>query len=226
MRPSAGPASSPFWLIGDSPPKGCHDKLAHPLDARHPARHNIWTPVLDVLQSTVFHSGLRLDDRALYVRNAVNRVDVIDPKRVDWKNPRLKRCVDQLARRIAASKPRPVLILSFGAFACEVVCRARRASTDHEHTDRSVGAWTTKALGQAFREAVCGFDPKGVNHLPLLHVSIARRHFLTAHQHFCDGHAGEDPNYFEYVGKMLAELLVQHMRNASIWVPPRPEPQA
>lgn len=224
MRPSVGPESSPIWLIGDSPPKGCHDKLAHPLDGRHPARHNIWTPILDVIQGTVFHAGLRLDDSALYVRNAVDRVDVIDEKRVDWKSDRLMRCVDDLAGRIGAAKARPLLILSFGAFACEMVCRARRASTGFKHTDRSVGAWSTKALGQTFREAVCRFNAKDVNHLPLLHASIARRHFLTAHRHFCDGNAGGHPNYFEYVGKMLAELLVQHMRNASIWGPPRPEP--
>lgn len=218
MRPAAGPESSPIWLIGDSPPKGCHDKLDEPLDRRHPARHNIWTPVLDVLQGTVFHAGLRLDDRKLYVRNAVDTADVIDEGRAVWNWDVLARYVSDLAARVTVAKPKPVLILSFGAFACELVCRARRASVNIEHADRSVDAWTTMELARAFREGVSRFDPSSVNHLPLLHVSIARRHFLTAHQHFCDGNAGKNPNCFEYVGKMLAELLLQHMRNAPIWL--------
>lgn len=218
MRPSAGPASSPIWLIGDSPPKGCHEKLQEPLDRRHPARHNIWTPVLDVLQGTLFHAGLRLDDNKLYVRNAVDRADAIDGKRAVWNWDALAGDVGDLARRIAKDSPKPILILSFGGFACEMVRRALRVGVGLPHVDRNVDRWTAKELGKIFRDGVNRFDARGVNHLPLLHVSIARRHFLTAHRHFCDGNAGDCPNYFEYVGKMLAEVLLQHMRDAPIWV--------
>lgn len=218
MRPSAGPESSPLWLIGDSPPKIWHEQLDDPLDRRHPARHNIWTPVLDVLQGTVFHAGLRLDDTKLYVRNAVDKADVIDEERAVWNWDALAGYVDDLAGRIRAAHTRPLLLLSFGAFACEMVCRARRASLNFEHADRNVDAWTTKELGKSFRDGQSRFDVGGVNHLPLLHVSIARRHFLTAHQHFCGDEAGQHPNYFTYVGEALGKLLLQHMRDAPIWV--------
>ena len=40
----------PIWLIGDSNPKNWENRLSYPLDARHPARHSIWTPVLDAMQ--------------------------------------------------------------------------------------------------------------------------------------------------------------------------------
>ena len=40
MREYAGDPECPIWLIGDSPPEAWVDRLATPLDPRHPARHN------------------------------------------------------------------------------------------------------------------------------------------------------------------------------------------
>jgi len=204
-----------IWLIGDSPPK-CHEVLDVPLDSRHPARHNIWTPVLDRIQERVFSEGLRLDSDRLYVRNAVDSPDLIDPKRVQWDWDRLTPALTKLGGLLANYKPR--LVLSFGGFACEMVCRARRKYLTNSGEDRAVNDWTTKKIGKSFRQAASEYDSSGVNHLPLLHVSIARRHFLSAHKHFCP--PSDQPNYFEYVGRELGELLLKHMKDEPIWLRP------
>lgn len=43
-----------IWLLGDSNPKNWDSILETPLDPRHPARHSIWTPVIDVIQDQAF----------------------------------------------------------------------------------------------------------------------------------------------------------------------------
>lgn len=216
MHPCDGSPEFPIWLIGDSPPKNWHDKLAVPLDRRHPARHNIWTPVLDVIQRTVFREGRRLDDKQIHVRNAVESLELIDPERAQWNWEDLAPAVTKLGDLLAEHQPR--LVLSFGAFACEMVYRARRTGVAVPCDDRAVRNWTTKELGAAFREGVSNFDQRGINHLPLLHVSIARRHFLSAHAHFCPASDEKNPNYFEYVGSELGELLLKNMKDKQIWL--------
>ena len=51
MKEFSGDPEFPIWLIGDSPPENWVDKLDFPLDAKHPARHNVWTSILDSLQA-------------------------------------------------------------------------------------------------------------------------------------------------------------------------------
>jgi hypothetical protein len=70
-RPNCDP-SSPVWLLADSPPVRRPDII--PLDARHPSRHNIWTPILEQIQEVAYrHSDrLRVDADKLYIRNAVS----------------------------------------------------------------------------------------------------------------------------------------------------------
>lgn len=213
-----GSPEFPIWLIGDSPPKNWHEDLDVPLDPRHPARHNIWTPVLDQIQQTVFRDGLRLDVRQLYVRNAVDSTELIPPKRAEWNWAALAPSIQTLGNDL--KQHRPQLVLSFGAFACEMVCRARRAGLAVPCVERKIDTWTTKELGVAFRQGVSQYDPAGINHLPLLHVSIARRHFLSAHAHFRSDSDKKKPNYFDYVGSELGELLLKHLKDKPIWLRP------
>ena len=218
MRPSDGSPEFRIWLIGDSPPKNWHEELEVPLDPRHPVRHNIWTSVLDRIQETVFYDGRRLDSKLLYVRNAVDSDKLVPPKRVDWSWTALAPSVKALGD--ALNKYQPRLVLSFGGFACEMVCRARRIGLAAPHLDRDVDDWTTKKLGAAFRQGTSTFDQTSINHLPLLHVSIARRNFLSAHEYFCPPSEGEKPNYFDYVGIELGKLLLKHMKDEQIWLRP------
>jgi hypothetical protein len=97
---------------------------------------------------------------------------------------------------------------------------ARRRGLAIRCDDRAVDDWTTKELGAAFRQSVSQYDAAGVNHLPLLHVSIARGYFLSAHQHFCLVSDEKKSNYFDYVGSELGELLLKHMKDQQIWLRP------
>src|SRR4051794_28739521 len=74
MVRETGDKSFPIWLLGDSNPRNWENQLETPLDPRHPARHNIWTPILDGVQDRLFRRrGLRLDSRRIYIRNAVQK---------------------------------------------------------------------------------------------------------------------------------------------------------
>ena len=83
MKREVGNKSFPIWLMGDSEPENWQDKLDTPLDPRHPARHNIWTPVLDAVQDQIFRTtGQRLDTSTLFIRNAIGD-PAIKPRRRD-----------------------------------------------------------------------------------------------------------------------------------------------
>ena len=96
----------------------------------------------------------------------------------------------------------PKLVFSFGAFAFEF---ARRSRDDNPH--RPFNHWSTARLGQEFRRRIVEFTKPATTLIPLLHVSIARRHFLQSHKAFTQM---EDGNYFEYVAREIASCLSKH----------------
>ena len=61
------------------------------------------------------------------------------------------------------------------------------------------------------------YNPLQVNVVPLLHVSIARGRFLYSHRYFVGGEGDSEPNYFDYVGRKLAEVFLQYM-GKKIWI--------
>ncbi len=73
MKRQIGNPGFRIWLLGDSNPRNWEHRLDTPLDPRHPARHNIWTPVLDVVQDGLYRDSARLhlDFSAVFIRNAV-----------------------------------------------------------------------------------------------------------------------------------------------------------
>lgn len=93
----------------------------------------------------------------------------------------------------------PKLVLSFGAFAFEFAKRSR-----DEAPHRAYRHWSTKRLGDEFRRRIEEFNPHEVNLVPLLQVSIAGRHLLRSHSLFTQT---EDGNYFDYVGRRIADCL-------------------
>lgn len=209
MELESGSKSFPIWLIGDSNPKTWENSLEYPLDPRHPARHNIWTPILDGIQEQVFSTDRRRVATAqLYVRNAVqDAVDRPRAKDIQWQ-PDLLKGTRALGNLLTSYTPTMVFV--FGAFAFEFT---RRSSGENS---RKYGCWTTKALGKEFRQRVGAFDPEGINIFPLLHVSIARGRFLESHDYFTGVEGG---NYFDYVAEEIASLLLQHKDKLPIWIP-------
>ncbi len=211
MIDSVGDPQFPIWLVGDSPPKNWDQELETPLDARHPARHNIWTSVADYMQDVLYREkSLRLNTANLYIRNAISKVE-LKPGKEELSWPRLQEEIESWNDRLQKYKPRAVL--TFGAFAFELLRRAEK-----EEPPRPFGNWGTRELGAAFRERLRLYNPLQVNVVPLLHVSIARGRFLHSHRYFVGGEGSSEPNYFDYVGNKLAILFMQHMAKEKIWI--------
>jgi hypothetical protein len=72
MTREIGDPVCPLWLLGDSNPTEWEDLLESRLDPRHPARHNIVTPIFDGVQDHLYRAGQRrIETRKLYIRNAI-----------------------------------------------------------------------------------------------------------------------------------------------------------
>ena len=131
MQRESGNKNSSIWLIGDSSPSQWEGFLDEPLDSRHPARHNIWTPVLEGIQEQVFLGDRRrVDDSQLYVRNAVhNREDRPLDSAMEW-HPKLLEEAGDFGRLLG--KHKPPMVFTFGAFAFEFVRRMSRKRSEVE----------------------------------------------------------------------------------------------
>jgi len=201
MKDFTGNPEFPIWLIGDSPPEAWADKLDTPLDPRHPARHSIWTSVADSMQDRLYRRGkLRLDTSRLYIRNAVDQA---------WKIPYTMDQIRPLREAINTNKPRIILTFGISAFF------AGLQATDDPNL--AFGK-TTKFLGEQFRLRIERYDDHKVNVIPLLHASIARGRFLESHRDFVGTYGSTPPNYFDYVGTKLADLLIAKLSDKSIWI--------
>ena len=103
----------------------------------------------------------------------------------------------------------PAFVFTFGAFAFEFARRSLERGPG-----RRFSYWTTLNLAAEFRQKVEEFDPGAVNVFPLLHVSIARGHFLKSHENFTRESNG---NYFDFVGREIGILLLRHKDALNIW---------
>ena len=199
MKVCTGDPRFPIWLIGDSPPERGADKLDTPLDPRHPARHNIWTSVADPMQDRLYRQkGLRLDTSHLYIRNAMTNLG----EQIRSSGPRLGELFD---------KHRPSVVLTFGASAFMIALFASGEVPQKLYK-------TTKLLGEEFRNRIGSYGEHKINIIPLLHTSVARRYFLSAHRDFVGTYGSVPPNYFDYVGTKLADLLLAKLHDKPIWV--------
>lgn len=212
MKNSVGDPMFCVWLIGDSEPKNWQGLLLTPLDPRHPARHSIWTSVLDYMQEVLYkQENRRFASDRLYITNAIKEPGSRPmATALDW-SASLKGRNRALSERLSYFKPK--IVLTFGAFAFEFVRRACG-----EEPLFPFGYWGTKRLGEEFKKRLALYEPQQINVLPLLHVSISRGRFLKSHSHFV-GEAGKEPaNYFEFVGIGLARLFLARCKNLPIWV--------
>jgi hypothetical protein len=212
MEKAYGYPHSKVWLVGDSNPENWDKDLRYPFDPRHPVRHNILTPILEVVQENVFRADKsRIDTGQFYIRNAVEDAsDKPDPLDIgkNWYGKQLGEKLKEFRESLADKNP--ILLMSFGAFAFEFCRRALG-----QNPERNYGYWDTKKLGIEFKQRIEKFDPDRINLLPLLHVSIARGKFLTSHKNFCGKEGG---NYFEFVGQHLAAIFLKYKNRFSFWI--------
>jgi hypothetical protein len=210
MEPADGNPESPLWLLGDSPPAREKQVLAGvPLDRRHPSRHNIWTPICDRIQNALysFPERLRLDERKLYIRNAVY-------DQCEWSQPNIladRSC--ELARLMGLHSPK--VVISFGQKSYGLAESAVKLMRSDPHLGFNLES-DCEELGKEFCQAINSFDASKINVIPLLHVSIARGNSVAAHRKF----TGEpEKNYFDFVGDQLGQLFCKHSSVFSVlWV--------
>jgi len=209
MKKEVGNKDFAIWLLGDSNPENWQDILETPLDPRHPARHNIWTPILDVIQDRVFRKcRSRMNTSSIYIRNAVEDPNDKPPKNaVDWSRE-LDCHVDELG--ILLHQYNPELLLCFGAFSFEFARRSLK-----QQPKQAFRNWGARTLGEQFRQRIGEFAPTGVNVLPLLHISISGGHFPESHDYFTGQKGG---NYFEFAGNCIADKLIEYQSTLRIWI--------
>lgn len=212
MQDSVGDPHFPVWLVGDSPPPKWREVLETPLDPRHPARHSIWTSVLDYMQEELFRAEKRrFDSTRLYIRNAISdRADKPTAAQTNWPSG-VQEEMDKTQASLSLHKPK--VVLTFGAFAFEFLMRVRG-----EESPRHFGHWTTKRLGNEFRRRVNSFNAEQTNVVPLLHVSISRGKFLAIHNNFVGDKREDHPDYFKFAGRELAGLLLREFPSDPIWM--------
>jgi hypothetical protein len=209
VQKEIGSKCFPIWLMGDSNPKNWADKLKVPLDPRHPAIHNIWTPILENIQDKVYReAGLRIDTTDIYIRNAIEN-STEKPKNIDmeWSSQNQEK-ISEL--RDLINQFHPTFLFCFGAFSFEFCRRAIGEGRIHPYK-----YWSTKKLGEQFRYQINNFQVNQINIFPLLHATIARRYFLISHNYYC-GYKGA--NYFNYVGDNIAELMLKTKDKLTIWI--------
>jgi len=205
MKESTGNPEFPIWLIGDSPPEAWADKLDTPLDPRHPARHSIWTSVADPMQDRLYRQGkMRLDTSRLYIRNAMNK-----PLALSIIKEQTRQSQETLKEILDKYKPSVVLTFGVSAFMISLLASGKVPQRFFK---------TTKLLGEQFRSRIEKYDDHKVNIIPLLHASIARGKFLEAHRDFVGAGGQAPPNYFDYVGTKLADLLLTKLSGKPIWI--------
>jgi hypothetical protein len=205
MNDFTGNPEFPIWLMGDSPPEAWVAKLDTPLDPRHPARHNIWTSVADPMQDRLYRQAkLRLDTSQLYIRNAMNQ-----PLGFSITQKLTRPSIGILKALLEEYKPRMVLTFGVSAFMISLWASGETPL---------VFSGTTKLLGEQFRKRIDNFRSDKVNIIPLLHISIARGKFLEAHRDFIGAFGKTPPNYFDYVGARLADLLLAKLSDKPIWI--------
>lgn len=208
MDRDTGNINFPIWIIGDSEPDRWKEVLHKPFDSRHPIRHNIITSVFDIVQDNIFRkNGKRIEVSEIYIRNAIAEVSS-KPKRneLDWSN-KLSDEINILKNLY--NEHSPIILLTFGAFAYEFTLRAF-GNERHKYN-----YWTTEMLGDEFRKKLSCSSQNGPIIIPLLHRSIAGGYFIKGHENYCRRIGG---NYFDYVGKEIANIVLNSLNDNDIWV--------
>jgi hypothetical protein len=202
MKESYGNTSAPIWLIGDSAPSQWIDVLSYPLDKRHPAVHNIWTPVIYEIQKQIYAKKSIIitdDENTFFIKNAV-RLDNQKPPREQREWDDNKDLIEQLnGMRNDISTYEPKMVITFGAFAFEFIRRCYM--TDNLNLWRKYGHWGAKKMGEEFTRSITTKDKI----IPLLHTSISRRYWLQSHQGFTQD---KNENYYVFVAKELHERII------------------
>ena len=203
MEECIGNKDAPIWLIGDSAPKRWINDLSHPFDRRHPAVHNIWTPIIYETQKNIYKEKSTIitdEEKIFFIKNAVY-MDKQKPERnkKEW-GQHYEALIEQLTNMTKdISKYKPKMVITFGAFAFEFI---RRCYPSDATVPYCYGHWGAENLGEEFRKSI----KNKCTVVPLLHTSISRGKWVSAHEKFTKD---KDGNYYDFVAKMLYQRIIE-----------------
>ena len=190
IKRETGNRAYPIWLI---------------VNPKHPAvRHNIWTPALAEIQDKVYReTHTRIDTSDIYIRNVVSDSRLV-PNTLNWWGAEVEKEIE-LFREIALEY-KPKILISFGAFPFEFLRRVYEIKPE-----KGPKYWSTSNLGDEFGRSIENFDINKTNRIPLLRLVNTSGKFIEEHNYF-----GE--NYFRYVGKKIAEKIIENKEALKIWI--------
>ena len=181
MDATYGKITAPIWLIGDSAPKRAN-LVRHPLDRRHPAIHNIWTPILYGIQKHIYAEKATIitnEEDIFFIKNAA--LDAGQKPQSNSKNwednkPLMER-LEATKKDLAAYNPK--LVITFGACAYEFMRRCYIQDKNKWHHSKY---WGARTMGADFRAGI----KESKILLPLLHVSISQGKWPQSHEQYTD----------------------------------------
>ncbi|MGC7872505.1 hypothetical protein ACPUYX_13370 [Desulfosporosinus sp. SYSU MS00001] len=185
-----GDKSYPIWLL---------------VNPKHPAvRHNIWAPVLAEIQDKVYRDlRTRIDTTKLYTRKVVGDSRII-PNTLNWWGTELAKEIEIFRGMVVDYQPK--ILITFGSFPFEFVRRVYEI-----YPEKGPKFWGTSNLGDEFGKALENFDITKTNRIPLLRRVVKSGRFIEDHNYY-----GE--NYFQYVGKKIAEKIIENKDSLDIWI--------
>ncbi len=193
MKRESGEKSSPIWIINNP---------------KHPISHDNWTPVLDEIQDKVYRKlNTRIESSDIYFRNAVRDISIV-PNTLNWWGPDV--CKEIELFREIATEYKPIILLSFGAFAFEFLRRVYEIKPE-----KGPKAWSNSNLGEEFEKSMENFDINKINMIPLLHRVGSSASFIDTDNYFW---RKDGENYYRYVGTRLAEKIIQNKDRFDIWI--------
>ena len=190
VKRESGDKTYPIWLL---------------VNPKHPAvSHNIWTPVLAVIQDKVYRDmHMRIDSNDIYIRNAVKDSRVV-PKTLNWWGPEVATEIEVFRELVFEYKPK--ILITFGAFPYEFMRRVFQIKPE-----KGPKSWGNSNLGDEFGRAIENFNINETNRIPLLRRIVESGKFIKDQNDF-----GE--NYFQYVGTKIASKIIQNKDSFNIWI--------
>lgn len=184
VKNETGERSFPIWLL---------------LNPKHPGvLHNIWTPILDIIQDKVYRAiETRIDTTNLYIRNAINDCGKV-PNTLNWWANEVNREIELFGENILEYNPK--ILISFGAFPFEFVRRSFKSKPE-----KGPKYWSNSNLISEFEQSIKDFNLDTTNRIPLL------RQMGTANNL-------EMNNYFQLIGTNLAEKIIENKNGLDIWI--------
>lgn len=194
MRRELGNRAYSIWLL---------------INPKYPAvRHDIWRPVMEVIQDRVFREmQTRIDSSNIFVRSAVSHYKVV-PNTLHWWGKEVAEEIEFYRGIVDEYKPK--MLISFGAFPYEFTRRVFNVKPE-----KGPKAWSTAIIQDEFEKSMDKFNINKTNRIPLLRRVLATENFIGTQN--CLSRTDKEI-YFHNVGNKIAEKIIENKNYLNIWI--------